>query len=53
VPRSLGGLNWGRGPVALVLTVPILIAVAYMATTGIDRTPEDSQPLTRPRHRAA
>jgi uncharacterized membrane-anchored protein len=41
VPRGLGGLDWGRGPVALVLTVPILIAVAYMAISRVDVSGED------------
>jgi uncharacterized membrane-anchored protein len=52
VPRSLGGLDWGRGTVALILTVPILIAVGYMAISGVDRAPDDPQPLARARHRA-
>jgi len=53
VPRSLGGLNWGRGPVALVLTVPILIAVGYMAISRVDRAADEPPPLARARHRAA
>ena len=36
VPARLGGLDWGRGNVALLLTVPILIAVSYMAVTHVD-----------------
>jgi uncharacterized membrane-anchored protein len=36
VPHRLGGLDWGRGNVALILTVPILIAVAYMAISHVD-----------------
>src|SRR5215813_9234788 len=36
IPHRLGGLDWGRGNVAMLLTVPILIAVAYMAITHID-----------------
>jgi uncharacterized membrane-anchored protein len=36
VPASVGGLAWGRGVVALVLTIPILIAVGYMAVTRVD-----------------
>ncbi len=36
VPVRLGGLDWGRGNVALLLTVPILIAVSYMAVTHVD-----------------
>lgn len=52
VPHYLGGLNWGRGPVALVLTVPILIAVGYMAITGVDVAHDDPAPPARARHRA-
>jgi uncharacterized membrane-anchored protein len=37
VPHRVGGLDWGRGSVAMLLTVPILIAVAYMALTRIDQ----------------
>lgn len=55
VSRSVGGLDWGRGNVAMVLTVPILIAVGYMAATGVDKEPGD-RPATRAatpaRHRA-
>ena len=36
VPASVGGLDWGRGVVAAILTVPILIAVGYMAVTHVD-----------------
>jgi uncharacterized membrane-anchored protein len=36
VSGKAGGLGWGRGVVALILTVPILIAVGYMAVTHID-----------------
>jgi len=55
VPASVGGLGWGRGLVALELSIPILIAVAYMAVTHIDvaRGPQAiaGQP-TRAKHRA-
>jgi uncharacterized membrane-anchored protein len=37
VPARLGGLDWGRGNVAMVLLVPVLAAVAYMAISGIDQ----------------
>jgi uncharacterized membrane-anchored protein len=53
VPHSLGGLNWGRGPTALILTVPILIAVGYMAITGIDVAPGEPRRQAPARHRAA
>ena len=36
VPRSLSGLNMGRGPVALGLTIGIVGFVAYLAITRID-----------------
>jgi uncharacterized membrane-anchored protein len=36
VPASSGGLDWGRGVVAMILTIPILIAVGYMAVTHVD-----------------
>jgi uncharacterized membrane-anchored protein len=36
VPHSLGGLNLGRGPVALGLTIVILGFVAYLAISRID-----------------
>src|SRR5215472_5546166 len=36
VPASVGGLAWGRGVVAAILTIPILIAVGYMAVTHVD-----------------
>jgi uncharacterized membrane-anchored protein len=55
VPARVGGLGWGRGVVAMLLTVPILIAVGYMAVTHIDvasagRTGD--MPRARARHRA-
>jgi len=36
VPHSVGGLGFGRGPVAIVLTVPIIAFVAYLAITRRD-----------------
>ena len=51
VPHYLGGLDWGRGSVAIVLTIPILIAVGYMAMSGVDVA--DGGPPMRARHRAA
>jgi len=56
VAHHLGGLDWGRGNVAMFLFVPILIAVAYMAISGVDKTPDEPQaaPGRVPaRHRAA
>ncbi len=56
VPTSAGGLDWGRGVVALILTVPILIAVGYMAITHVDVAPGGAAAGTQrsgARHRAA
>ena len=57
VPARVGGLDWGRGVVALILTVPILIAVGYMAVTHVDvaRDRPGGSAAARPaaRHRAA
>lgn len=36
VPRSLGGLDFGRGTVAIVLTAAIALMVAYLAATRLD-----------------
>lgn len=59
VPHRLGGLDWGRGNVSMLLTVPILIAVAYMAITHVDLDRSQSGPVSpvrqtpaRARHRA-
>jgi uncharacterized membrane-anchored protein len=42
VPKSLGGLDYGRGTVAVVLTLAIIALVAYFAVTRMDveREPE-------------
>ena len=53
VPHSLGGLDWGRGVVAIVLLVPVVAAVAYMAITGVDRPGGGLPEQAGPRHRAA
>src|SRR5579864_6526511 len=39
VPKSLGGLNYGRGTVAIALTVVIIVWVAYLAVTKVDVEP--------------
>jgi uncharacterized membrane-anchored protein len=59
VSHRLGGLDWGRGNVAMILTVPILIAVAYMAISHVDVERRQSVPASparpataRARHRA-
>jgi hypothetical protein len=36
VPRSVSGLGFGRGPVAIGLTFPIIAFVAYLAITRRD-----------------
>lgn len=53
VPHSLGGLDWGRGVVAIVLLLPVLAAVAYMAVTGVDTASGSVTTRAGPRHRAA
>jgi uncharacterized membrane-anchored protein len=55
VPARVGGLDWGRGNVALILSIPILIAVVYMAVTHVDVARRSQAVGTRPakaRHRA-
>ncbi len=55
VPHSLGGLDWGRGVVATVLLVPLVVLVAYMAISGVDgagRSEQLPQEPARARHRA-
>jgi uncharacterized membrane-anchored protein len=58
IQHRYGGLDWGRGTVAILLTVPILIAVAYMAITHVDQARPESAgvavppPPVRARHRA-
>ena len=47
-PQSVGGLGWGEGPVALVLTVAIFCLVAYLAITHRDLQRADRSPATRP-----
>jgi len=36
VPHSVGGLDLGRGPVAIGLTIPIVALVAYLAISRRD-----------------
>jgi uncharacterized membrane-anchored protein len=40
VPKSLGGLNFGRGTVAISLTLVIITWVAFLAVTKIDVEPK-------------
>jgi len=35
-PPSVGGLGFGHGPVAAMFTVPIVVAVAYLAASKVD-----------------
>ncbi|MFZ0995532.1 MAG: hypothetical protein WAO09_06090 [Candidatus Dormiibacterota bacterium] len=42
VPSSSGGLNWGRGAVALCLAVPMVLLVAYLAISRKDTCPSGS-----------
>jgi hypothetical protein len=43
VPQSLGGLDLGRGTVAIALTVAIVVFVAYLAVTRVDVEREDAR----------
>lgn len=36
VPQALGGLNYGRGTVAVGLTIAIIVWVAYLSITRVD-----------------
>lgn len=52
VPQSLGGLNYGRGTVAVSLTIAIIIWVGYLTVSKVDVEREDSSagrpPLREP-----
>jgi uncharacterized membrane-anchored protein len=49
VPKIVGGLGFGRGPVAIGLTVPIVALVAYLAVTRRDvEAPAASPAPARP-----
>ncbi len=53
VSHSLGGLGWGRGVVAIVLLVPLVAIVAYMAVSRVDTPAGEPVPVpVRARHRA-
>jgi uncharacterized membrane-anchored protein len=59
VTHRLGGLDWGRAHVAMVLFVPILICVTYMAISHVDTDRSEGGPVNqvrtapaRARHRA-
>jgi uncharacterized membrane-anchored protein len=42
VPQALGGLNYGRGTVAVGLTIAIVAWVAYLWATKVDVEPSDA-----------
>jgi uncharacterized membrane-anchored protein len=44
VPESLGGLGWGRGTVAIIFTIPIVVLVGYLTVTKVD-IPADQREL--------
>jgi uncharacterized membrane-anchored protein len=51
-PKIVGGLGWGDGVVAVVLTVLIFCLVAYVAVTKVDvqnRTQLETEPVRPPR----
>ena len=54
-PKSVGGLDAGHGPVALVLTVIIIGFVAYLSVTRLDVEEEGGESRTQApaRHRRA
>ena len=45
VPQSLGGLNYGRGTVAITLTIVIIAWVAYLSVSKVDVEREDVAPV--------
>jgi len=47
-PQSAGGLGWGAGPVALVLTLIIFGMVTYLAVTRRDVQPADRDGAAKP-----
>jgi uncharacterized membrane-anchored protein len=56
VTHHFGGLGWGRGPVSIILFIPIVFLVAYMAISKCDLKPSEGVAVRqrRPaRHRAA
>jgi len=44
VPQSLGGLNYGRGTVAITLTVVIIAWVAYLSVSKVDVESGEASP---------
>jgi uncharacterized membrane-anchored protein len=54
IQHRFGGLGWGRGHVAILLSLPIIAVVTYMAVSGVDVSGDDddaSAPPVRPRAR--
>jgi uncharacterized membrane-anchored protein len=47
VPQTLGGLNFGRGRVAIGLTLVIIAWVAYLTISRVDVEPSDQAAQTR------
>ncbi|MGH9105853.1 MAG: COG4705 family protein [Acidimicrobiales bacterium] len=43
VPRSWGGLAWGRGNVGIIFAIPIVALVAYLTVSRVD-IPADQRP---------
>jgi uncharacterized membrane-anchored protein len=54
VPHSVGGLGFGRANVAIVLTIPIVALVAYLAITrrDVERAAAEPQQARPGRHRS-
>ena len=54
VPRSVGGLGFGRGNVAIALTIPIIAFVAYLAISrrDVEESAAAPQPAQPGRHRS-
>jgi uncharacterized membrane-anchored protein len=53
VPHSAGGLDLGRGPVAISLTIPIVLLVGFLAVTRTDVEGQAaSAPNAQGRHRS-
>jgi uncharacterized membrane-anchored protein len=44
VPQSLGGLNYGRGTVAITLTIVIIAWVAYLSVSKVDVESGEASP---------
>jgi uncharacterized membrane-anchored protein len=45
VPQSLGGLNYGRGTVAITLSIVIIAWVAYLSVSKVDVEQADTSPM--------